>query len=932
MTGAAAPAPSTRRRCVLGWADGSWLGCWGAYVLCFCVLFLAFSMGLLLRLKGFVWVVDGLEQQYPFFVMEGQWLRELAGNLLVRHVPELPQWTDAVGYGADYLVSLSNTLGNPINLISAFVPARWADVALNLTVPITMGLAGTTFLWWCRQAGSDRLAALVAALAYAFGGYASIAFSQIFLLYPLVLGPLVLRGVDRVFERESPAAFVVAMALCFLDGVSTAYVACLALVPYCLMRFIALPDRGGVASFLRWLFGILSCVVLGALVAGVLLLPVTASLAGQGRLGLDRPAEALYQPSYYLSLVTSFLGSSTVGQDCFAGIPPIAVVSVALLPRLRDRDGRRICAVMLAILLAWLCLPMLGRISNGLAYPNNRWSWIWALACAATVARALPACWERGEGAGAPMSSVPLVALLAVAAAIPAVGWATGLVGDPLTATMVGGNSLLLAAAGIVLLGRGRRLGRRACAAVALATVCLGTCLTYVPIGLGFGNLVPPSRAWLWGVSSTPAPLIAAQPGHEGWRWDTAGLRQLRNANVPAGLLGTTFYNSMYNGYIDEYHTSLGLVSSSMNFSWEGLDDRPSLEALAGTRYLAAPAGNAMMVPGTYRGPVATGPTGGGPVELYETDHLLPEAFVYEGAVARSSYDAMGLVERGDAMLGAAVLEDDDAPVARRAPSQGTALSSVRELPSELTASAPGGDACGASEGAQPASVAPDGTVTVTQPGQVLYLDCDIPAGALASLEVRNLSYEGDPSATDTKVFVSCAGMRQEIWSPLPSSHLYGGKHDWVVNLGTSAQARRGVALTFRDAGTYSIGSLRVVTEDASALASDIDKLAARGATTVSSSANERVYDAHADGDGELLYMRIPFGAGWSATIDGAPAPLLRANVGFMAVRLPAGDHEVRLAYETPLLRAGAACTVAGVAATSALHRRWRHRASRQAA
>ena len=78
--------------------------------------------------------------------------------------------------------------------------------------------------------------------------------------------------------------------------------------------------------------------------------------------------------------------------------------------------------------------------------------------------------------------------------------------------------------------------------------------------------------------------------------------------------------------------------------------------------------------------------------------------------------------------------------------------------------------------------------------------------------------------------------------------------------------------------------------------------------------------------------MRIPFGAGWSATIDGAPAALLRANVGFMAVRLPVGDHEVRLTYETPLLRAGAACTVAGVAATCALHGSWRRRVSRQAA
>ncbi|MEG0375198.1 MAG: hypothetical protein RR672_06140, partial [Raoultibacter sp.] len=31
--------------------------------------------------RSLVWSVDGLEQYYPFFVYEGQWLREVVGGL-----------------------------------------------------------------------------------------------------------------------------------------------------------------------------------------------------------------------------------------------------------------------------------------------------------------------------------------------------------------------------------------------------------------------------------------------------------------------------------------------------------------------------------------------------------------------------------------------------------------------------------------------------------------------------------------------------------------------------------------------------------------------------------------------------------------------------------------------------------------------------------
>lgn len=58
---------------------------------------------------------------------------------------------------------------------------------------------------------------------------------------------------------------------------------------------------------------------------------------------------------------------------------------------------------------------------------------------------------------------------------------------------------------------------------------------------------------------------------------------------------------------------------------------------------------------------------------------------------------------------------------------------------------------------------------------------------------------------------------------------------------------------------------------------------------------------------------------GWTATVDGAPAPILPADFAFRAVRLPPGVHEVAFRYAAPGLRAGALASLAGVVALAFL-------------
>ena len=62
-----------------------------------------------------------------------------------------------------------------------------------------------------------------------------------------------------------------------------------------------------------------------------------------------------------------------------------------------------------------------------------------------------------------------------------------------------------------------------------------------------------------------------------------------------------------------------------------------------------------------------------------------------------------------------------------------------------------------------------------------------------------------------------------------------------------------------------------------------------------------------------VLVVLNSFERGWSATVDGEPAAVMRADGAFQGVRLSPGRHEVRLRYVPPGLREGIGLALAGI-------------------
>jgi len=62
-----------------------------------------------------------------------------------------------------------------------------------------------------------------------------------------------------------------------------------------------------------------------------------------------------------------------------------------------------------------------------------------------------------------------------------------------------------------------------------------------------------------------------------------------------------------------------------------------------------------------------------------------------------------------------------------------------------------------------------------------------------------------------------------------------------------------------------------------------------------------------------LVFFSVPYDEGWSATVNGSPVTIEKANKGFMAVLVPSGTSEIKFTYKTPGLNYGIYISLGGL-------------------
>lgn len=919
------------------------LGTRRGYALVFALLFalvMAPILGTcLLAGKSMIWSIDGLWQQYAWFVYTGQWLRDFVASGF-----DPLMWDMNSGFGVDVAQSLAGTMVNPMFAVSVLVPERFAEFAFEAVIVLTLYAAGLAFSLWCIERGEDRRFVLVGALTYTFAGNALLMFSQPSFLIMLVAFPLVLWSADRVFERRGPVPYILILAWCFACSFYDSYMVAILLVLYCLVVFFGRVEkgrsrRGRAGRLLRWIAVFLGLTAVAFLLSCMLLLPQVMALVGMERLELSRSESLLYGLGWYLNFLSAPLMPVSLGSDAYTGFNALVPVVLVVLV-LRRREHPLLLAVF-ALLTIMMAVPFFGSLMNGFQYPADRWSYAYAACVALIVVRLVPS-----------LRTLSARERRWVAVALALYGAFYLLLPMPVDVTTFAVELLLSAVAVGIVFGMRPEAGRCVLAglcAVVMVSASLGLSWHLSPWhGGGASELVGFGKAWPFHTSLAPTALLeqAQEQGvyNGAYRYDRSGLDGafVYNSNLITGFMAPNFYNSMYSDAVDDFVTGLGLTTTEgLNMRYGSLGSRAALEALLGVRYYAAREGEETLIPYQFRaGAVVAEDTlnQGVPYKLYEARVGLPLAFGYTRCLPQSDYDALGPVDRQEALLQAVVLSDE-ACAASGLPSAADSLElgSV-EVPYEL------GNLVGC-------ELLPDGSILVRCAGATLSLEWAAPPDAEAYLCVEGLTYQDIPLRerydeaaweqlgfigrlkkqveglyyaykTSTSLKVTSQGASSLIYIVNDADHLYGGKHDWALCLGYSEEGMENAQISFATPGLYRFDSMTVRAQPMASFEREVAELAEHGGDVIRGR-NSLTCFAYAQ-EREMLFFSVAFSDGWSALVDGVPTPIERANVGFMGVPLEPGMHEVVLVYQTPGAAVGGILTLIGLLATVGIGVGWR--------
>lgn len=127
----------------------------------------------------------------------------------------------------------------------------------------------------------------------------------------------------------------------------------------------------------------------------------------------------------------------------------------------------------------------------------------------------------------------------------------------------------------------------------------------------------------------------------------------------------------------------------------------------------------------------------------------------------------------------------------------------------------------------------------------------------------------------------------------------------------------RAIALTEEQIERYGAWMTPAAREDTYGLTAEAyaqDAAARRNMACTSFAADGAGFTAHITLEREnLVFFSVPYDEGFTATVNGAPAPVERVNGGLLAIPCEAGENEIAVAYETPGLRLSSAVSLAAL-------------------
>lgn len=844
------------------------------------VLFGAVFSGFLIGDKSFIWIGDsgdGLVQHYNALAYYGEYLRGIAKNLVTNGTFTLPMWDMCIGYGSDIITTLHYyVIGDPLNLLSVFVPKMYTEYLYNALILVRIYLAGMAFSAYSFSRKNGKFATLLGGVSYCFCGYVlQIAIKHPYFVNPMIYFPMLLLGVDKIYKKEKPHIFIITIALAGMSNFYFFYMLGIFVVLYAAVRYIAEFKKIEWKVLFTWLGKFIAFGLIGLMMAALILMPVVLSSMGTDRFGVTFALPKLYRAEYYGDFFTMF----TNGKAKYYTILGYTAISfLAIVVLFMQKKKHTLLKILFLVMTICLCIPYAGHCLNGFSYVTNRWIWAYSMVIAYMVVKAVPTFWELSVqkkkilaaiSIGYGLFCVGMERQMSTCVAVALLGVACGticLLKKDVVSTKIR-NLCLLALYGICILSNGYFL--------------------YSSNGANYmEQFIERGRAWETMTEETPESSVEAVMKMDSpYRYDKSHKSKgYENVAVALSRHGVGYYFSLDQSSVSQFLDEMQLRSVS-GHHYAGLDNRSMLEAVSSVKYFVAKDWEKRTIPQFYKNKKIPGKHGH---VVYEGE-ALPIGFTYDTYVPRKVYDTLTVSQKQQALLQGAVLEGSR--------EKETKLKFYdRIVPYTVQA----GDGI---------EVKKRG-IRVKKKKATMTLQCNGGTAGEWYVQFKNLHYRHKRKSS-CKIWIKAGKCENVLPVKNNKNNFYAAKHDFLVNAGNFKEPVKNIEITFGRKGFYRFSDIQIISQPMEEMYKYLEQRRKTVLEDISYSTNQIQGNINV-GDSKILYFSIPYSKGWRVYVDGKEQTLQQANTLGMAIELEQGQHKILLKYSTPYLKEGAILSLLG--------------------
>ena len=289
--------------------------------------------------KNMILTVDCYHQYAPFLV-------ELRNKILSG---ESLFFSWHVGMGTNFWAVFANYSASPLNILCVFFPAKYISDCIAFLAIIRCGLTGLFMSYLLPEFDKKRKDLFLTAFAsfYALCGWAISYFWNIMWHDAVVLLPLIVLGLVKMFRDKKPLLYCCTLTICLLSNFYSGYFVCLFLVFYAPILYVTITEKVTLKNFWSavWRFGVYS--------------------------GLAGGLSAFLTLSTYITLQKSSATGGTFPKDFQVMNDMFDFISrflVAPNPNIRDGMANVYCGIFVAMLIPLFFLCKKIRLREKVAY------------------------------------------------------------------------------------------------------------------------------------------------------------------------------------------------------------------------------------------------------------------------------------------------------------------------------------------------------------------------------------------------------------------------------------------------------------------------------------------------------------------------------------------------------------------------------------